>query len=318
MKSTSDRFIQKLKEKTPEGINTVDVLTDIIPMSKEAAYRRLRGEIEFTFAEAIKIMQKLGISFDSLMEEDAHGKQHYKVEVSCINSGSFMEDYALWAENTLNAMQTLRMCPQHQALSVNNNISVLYLFNYETLARFRLHKWMYQRNSTHKHTKMCDLDITARVISLEKMMMQELRQTKITFLYSHDLMQSLVGDISYFKRLNLVSQEEVRKMKAEAFALLGDMERDAILGKNYDMPCSIHVTNVRFDGDLVLWKNNTIAKVTLRIFGVNHYSISDQKAIADMSNWTNMLLRSSTQISFSGEKKRIDFFQRQREILETL
>lgn len=318
MTPTIEKILSVLKQKTPEGVNPVDLLTSIIPMSKEAAYRRLRGQIEFSFDEVVKIAQELNISLDGITKTK-NKNESFLVNVTYIgDENSFMEDYVKWGERTLRAMRELRACPNHTSLSINNNISVLYLFRYELISKLRTYKWMYQRNPNARTIKMLEFTIPSKAVALEKLMVKELQQTHIVFIYSQELIKSLVNDILYFRNLSLLSEGEYNQMIDEAFLLLDDMEHDAILGKNQEMPCSIHVSNIEFDNDFVLWESDTLSKITFRLFGVNHYSIDDQRVILEMRNWVNMLLKSSTLISFSGEKKRMEFFQHQRKLLTRL
>ncbi len=316
MKAIFDEFIRMLKQKTPEGMNPVDLLIEIIPMSKEAAYRRLRGQINFTLTEILKIAQQLDISLDNLIKTGDN--QYYRIKVANIKEESFMENHIECLEKLLNFIIELKNSPVYHITSVNNNIPMLYLFNYRMISKFRLYKWKYQRNTLSKPIRMSEFHIPAKVISLEKTLLKELRETQIHFIYGQELLKSLTKDINYFRHLDLISEEEVDQLKQEAFSLLENIEHDAILGKNRKVPCNIHVTNVNFDNDFVLWYNDKFSKITFRLFGVNYYSIDNPEAINEMNNWINMLLKSSTQISFSGEKKRMEFFQYQRLILELL
>ncbi len=316
MKSFLEGFLSVLRQKTPEGINTVDMLIAITPMSREAAYRRLRGEIEFSFGEIIRIAQKLDISLDGLVR--AKDNQSYRVKVSYIRENSFMEDFIKWQEMAYTLMKDLRMRPEHYALSVNNHIPILYLFKYDLISKLRMYKWMYQRSNLHKPMKFSEFALEPKAIHLQQMMWKELCQTRIHFIYGQELMKSLVNDINYFRHLNLVNDDEVSIMKEESFSVLKDMEHDAILGKNNQMPCTIHETNVNIGNDFIFWNNDIFSKVTFRLFGVNFFTIDDPEAINEMKNWTNMLLKSSTQISFSGEKRRMEFFQQQRKMLEQI
>ncbi|MDR2920086.1 MAG: hypothetical protein LBV72_12060 [Tannerella sp.] len=318
MTSTLEKFLNLLKQKTPEGVNPVDMLINIIPMSKEAAYRRLRGQIDFTFEDIVKIAQKLDISLDSLIKTN-NEKNAYQVNVTSIGNGdSFMDDYIKWGENALDSLKKLRTNPNHYSLSIKNHVSILYLYKYKMISKLRLYKWMYQRNSNVKTIKLSEFIVAPRALTIEKMIWKELRQTRIFFIYSQELVKSLVDNINYFRNLNLLSKEECNQMIQETFMLLEDMEHDAILGKNQEMPCTIHVSNIKFDNDFTLWNSDNISIITFRPFGVNHYSINDPRVIFEMENWVKMLLKTSTLISFSGEKKRIEFFQHQRNLLEIL
>lgn len=59
-------LISAMKEKLPQDTNLANLLMDILYIGKEAVYRRLRGEVPFTLAEAAVISQKIGISLDRI------------------------------------------------------------------------------------------------------------------------------------------------------------------------------------------------------------------------------------------------------------
>jgi hypothetical protein len=62
-----NELIAAMKERIPRGINLANYLTDALCMGKEAVYRRLRGEVAFTFDEIAMISCKLGISIDQII-----------------------------------------------------------------------------------------------------------------------------------------------------------------------------------------------------------------------------------------------------------
>ena len=53
-----NELIAAMKERIPRGINLANYLTDALCMGKEAVYRRLRGEVAFTFDEIAMISCK--------------------------------------------------------------------------------------------------------------------------------------------------------------------------------------------------------------------------------------------------------------------
>lgn len=60
-------LVNAVREKLPSKDNLANALMDILYIGKEAIYRRLRGEVPFTLAEAAVISRKLGISLDRMI-----------------------------------------------------------------------------------------------------------------------------------------------------------------------------------------------------------------------------------------------------------
>ena len=68
-----DGLIRAMKDKMPGGNNLASALTEILCIGKEAVYRRLRGEVAFTFNEAAVISRELGISLDKIVGNSSPG-----------------------------------------------------------------------------------------------------------------------------------------------------------------------------------------------------------------------------------------------------
>ena len=66
-KAVVNELISTMREVTPKEGNLANILMDILCMSKEAIYRRLRGEVAFTFSEVAIIAGQLGISLDKII-----------------------------------------------------------------------------------------------------------------------------------------------------------------------------------------------------------------------------------------------------------
>ena len=66
MNELNTNLIEAAKEKFPAKGQLANILMDTLYMGKEAIYRRLRGEVPFTFQEAAIISKELGISLDRI------------------------------------------------------------------------------------------------------------------------------------------------------------------------------------------------------------------------------------------------------------
>jgi len=65
-----EKFLDLAKQKLNPNVSMADEIALLLNMSKDSAYRRLRGETDFTFDEIGMLSQKFNISLDSLLEID--------------------------------------------------------------------------------------------------------------------------------------------------------------------------------------------------------------------------------------------------------
>ena len=61
-----------MKERIDSNISFVDELADMLELSTDSAYRRMRGETSLTFEELALLSKRFNISVDSLMESETN------------------------------------------------------------------------------------------------------------------------------------------------------------------------------------------------------------------------------------------------------
>ena len=155
-------LIEAMKEKLPLKGQLADMLMDTLYIGKEAAYRRLRGEVPFTLQESALISRKLGISLDKII--GLSFKSNAMFNINIVDYDDPFESYYNILEKYVSLINTMPDDP-NSVMGTSANIipQTLYL-KHELLAKFRLFKWMYQNKyidcnqeqSKDKHTQQID------------------------------------------------------------------------------------------------------------------------------------------------------------------
>lgn len=102
-----NELIAAMKERIPRGINLANYLTDALCMGKEAVYRRLRGEVAFTFDEIAMISCKLGISIDQIIGN--HQSNRVTFDLNLLHSPDPLESYYEIIERYLRIFNYVKM-----------------------------------------------------------------------------------------------------------------------------------------------------------------------------------------------------------------
>ena len=79
--SLYESFLAELRKKIPQGAKLTNTLVDMLYIEREAVYRRLRGEVPFTFMEVMTIAKELGISLDNLTETDTCKSRPFQLKL---------------------------------------------------------------------------------------------------------------------------------------------------------------------------------------------------------------------------------------------
>ena len=60
-------FLNMVKESLPKNLSLADELAEVLNVSKDSAYRRLRGETTLSLSEIQKLCSHFGVSIDTLL-----------------------------------------------------------------------------------------------------------------------------------------------------------------------------------------------------------------------------------------------------------
>ena len=119
-------LIEAAKEKVPTGANLANTLMDILYIGKEAIYRRLRGEVPFTLAEAAVISRKLGISLDKMIGVSFSNNAVFDLNV--VHHSNTFETYHDILTRYVNAFDSIREDPTTEMATSSNILpQALYL-----------------------------------------------------------------------------------------------------------------------------------------------------------------------------------------------
>ncbi|MBA3900814.1 MAG: helix-turn-helix transcriptional regulator, partial [Bacteroidetes bacterium] len=76
--SIQKEFLKRIRKNLPEHISLVDELAELLNVSNDSAYRRLRGETSLTFDELVLLSQKFNVSVDSILGKSKNNKVSFQ------------------------------------------------------------------------------------------------------------------------------------------------------------------------------------------------------------------------------------------------
>jgi len=136
-------LIAAIQNGTPEYTNPAAILTDKLNIGREAAYRRLRGEVPFTFGEAAVLSAQMNFSLDRAVGAVDFGNVLFRLSFNDYHTA--LEDYTgVIDQDTLFYREVSSDADAEQAIAGNSFPRMLYM-RYEGLTNFKLFKWLYQQ-----------------------------------------------------------------------------------------------------------------------------------------------------------------------------
>lgn len=313
-----EELIYAMKERIPKGSILVGFLMDILSMGKEAVYRRLRGEVSFTFDEAVVIAREMKISLDNIAGYNSTEGIKCNLAISHDSNSLNFYDEALTRYGEL--FLFLKNDPTASIVTASNVIPFTFTSAYENLMRYLLCRWVYHKENIMTPAQSPYTEIPASIVSKHievNHLMQEM--PKSYFIFDRHFFSSFVNELRYFSRIKLISEMDHDRMKDELFSLLDDIELASLTGKySNGNEVAIYLSNINFETTYTYIQKSNFQMSILKVFSINSLETQNPRICEMQKYWIESLKRHSILISQSGEMQRITFFNEQRRLLETL
>ena len=318
IQNLNTELINAMKRYLPQDSNLANNLMDILYIGKEATYRRLRGEVPFTFAEVATISQQMGISLDKIV--GSMRQENAIFDLNLLHYSTPMDNYLSIVSSYIELFKRLS-AESVSTLSVASNVipPTLYL-RYEALSKFRLFKWLYhqEESSTHKHYE--ELQIPTKLMDKQKefVAVSQLFQSSY-YIWDKETFPRLIRDIKYFSDIGLIAKDNVQELKAELFALLEELEDVSSKGRfRTGKEVQMYISNINFETSYSYVETMDYHLSLIRVFSINSITTLDDFVFKNLKDWIVSLKKYSTLISQSNEMERVRFFNEQQEIVNEL
>jgi len=311
-------FMSVIRRKVPHRATLANAITDLLDIDKDAVYRRLRGEVNFTFTEMALIARNMGISLDSIARIENKQSRPCQMNISRqVNPTAI--DYEMF-EGHVNLLKSIKDDPE-TLLHDAGNIFAHYLYqDYEYLTRFHLFRW--NRASGFGDSRpFHEITIPERLRTLQIETCQYARHIKLSyFTFDSFIFQRLVTKIKFFAQIRLIKEEDVCLIKSDLMTFLHNLEKLAEKGKYEDTGNEVHlmISDISADSNYSCLKTRNIKLTLFRTFLLNAIVSFDEVVYHETIAWIHSLQKMSSLISFSGERLRTAFFDSQRKIIDTL
>jgi len=311
-------FINALQQKIPHRASLVNTIADILIIDKDAVYRRLRGEVNFSFIEMASIAIKLGMSLDSIVGIST--LEHKPVQITLAKHLNPSEaDYRMFG-NYIYLLKSVKDTPDSLLLESGNVLPHNIFYDYEYFTRLNMFCW-HLGNNDGTDIPFHQITIPHPMREMQKQVSELTRHiTTARYVWDRMIFQRIVNNVKVFAQLRLIKEEDVLLIKNELLLIVDYIENLAVRGRYEDTNNEVcfYISDILFETSYSTLKSQNMYVSQFKTFLLNANSSLDEDVYHSVSNWILALQRKATLISISGEKVRTDFFNTQRKILNTL
>lgn len=322
--SAQVRFFQHIKAQLLPHQSLAEEVAEVLELSTDSAYRRIRGEKTLDLVEAQKVGLKFGVWLDRFLFP-----QHESISFSG-RQQPLPDVYPLeqWLQDMEQQLKLINSFPAAHIYFLVKDIPPFYHFQFPELAEFKFFFWMKSifHDDRFRGVKFKIGDPryqhfheTCRRIS------GRYNQVATTEIWNVESLNSTLRQINFYREFeSFADEDDLRVLYAKLEQLLDYLEAQAERGTKFlvgQEPAGGGVAYRLFINELVLGDNTFAVDLgTTRLTYLNHsvlYFVGTRDEGFNTFIFDNLdnLMRKSTFISGTGEKERTQFFNTLRHYL---
>ncbi len=314
----SEKLITAILDYLPSNKKLVSYLTDLLDLSRESAYRRIRGEIPFTLEEAVTISNQLGLSLDELAGQS--NKERAFFDLNLANKKDDAEKYSDTLNSINNIYVKMSKAKEAQIIISNNRIPIPLTLNYEYIKKFRYYKWVHQTHNVPINFYFSDLEIPKKLNEdYKKYIYNYMNVKNITIIFDKNVFITFVEEILYYYDRNLINQEELKAIQNELSQILDDLERMMLTGKyKGDTNIQVYLSSLNISSNCTYLEYDNNACAQFWIYTVSPIIVYNNEVCQLQKKWLESLMKYSSLITKSNESLQADFLNEQRCLIKSM
>ncbi len=309
-------FFERIRMKLNSNLSLVNEIADVLRMSNDSAYRRLRGETALSLNEAFVLANHFQIALEEIapVKSDAvlFGRSTFRDQP---------EDFKNYLKATEEYFRRIYECKEKMGYYAAKDIPVFYFFQIEELARFKLFFWIktIKGNQKIETEKFSFEAVPDEYVKQGKAIAKMYFHIPFSEIWSEETITAVLHQINYFNEAGWFANRNVpirlcEKLE-ELFTIIQQQAQTGLM--HFDGKLSHPDTPYElFYNDLVALDNSIYIKTDQFNMALVSYNSMDYLFTfhpgfcKETEEFLLTQQRKSLQLSGAAEKERNKFFNR--------
>ncbi|MCX6269529.1 MAG: hypothetical protein NTW16_19610 [Bacteroidetes bacterium] len=307
-------LFQSIRSKLAPNLSFVHELSELLEISYDSAYRRIRGEKELTLEEMKTICFRYEISVDALFNFQSN---HVIFNSLAIGENGF--NIENWLQSLLGAIKRIHASKQREIIYAAKDIPVFYYFEFPEIAAFKIYFWNKALiPASGYENKTLTLEAPEGLYETGRQLLSHYIKIPTTEIWSEETISSVLRQIEYCYVSGFFKQtDDVFRLCDVLEAWLNHVQSQAEQGVQYlhgNSPEGIENSFKLFHNEVLVTDNTILVKTDGQKTCYNTYNVINQLITTNpvfcdqVENSLRNLMRNSTMISGTSAKERYRFF----------
>lgn len=336
-KEIQSEFLKGIEDIMPVSSSLVNELSDLLQISTDSAYRRIRGETLLTIDEIDSICKKYGLSFDAFTRVKPG-----MVTFSYLPLEPLAENFTLYHQNLLKEVSLISAAKEKNLIYACQDLPLFHHYRFPEMANFKVFYWKRSiMNIPELSNQKFGLDTQfSEFMEVGQAIVEAYEKIPSIEIWTDNTIQSTLKQIGFYWdsgvfaskddaiRICNALKEELQSIQLQAEYGTKKLDRNMLPekeksitetdkiepGNNYQL----YISEIELTNNCVLINVGQMQAVYLGHFSFSTMSTRNDIYCKKTESWINNLIRKSTLISGVAEKQRYQFFRKAYDKIDKL
>ena len=307
-------FLEAVKLKFNGGGNFADTLADLLHISKDSAYRRIRGETPLHFDEIQKLSIHFNVSVDQMLSLNTS-------VVSFINRNIRYGEFSLkqYLKSIMDAMDEVLAYNKKQMIYAAKDIPVFNLFQFKELTNFKLYFWLQnlEVSPDFKDVKYDPDKISDELFQMTSAVWERYMKIPSIELWSDESININLRHIGYYFESGYLSKEAARRILEEVKEMVAHVKLQAELSKKFyrgkpetgiENSLQLYYNEVSISDNTIYYTLDDSSAAIITYNLMNTLTTSNEEFCRHVHDHLQTIIKKSSLISSVSEKTRNKVF----------
>ena len=314
--SIQTRLLEQIRNRLPEHITLADELAELLNISRDSAYRRIRGETVLSLDEAKKLYDRFGVSIDELFASDSNMALFYH---RALGTDYTLEQWLSSISRNLEVMENLDIVDKEMVFAAKD-MPVFQYFRLPELSKFKIFFWQKCVIKDPKYSqKLYDTNVVPReLIALGAKLWRQYAGCPTTEIWSDEAINDTLKQISFCHECSYFADPKQAVVQCdELIQLLTVIKEEAAEGRtNEGGPFKLYENEILIADNTILARMGTKRAVYINYNALNLLTTLQDSFCEKTEVYLNNLVKNSILISATAAKERNKFFSKMIERIE--
>lgn len=303
-------LFEQLKSHASSNISLVDALADLLNISNDAVYRRIRGEKKLDVDELTKICTHFNISFDALVGAKQQTLNFRYIPLD-LNDAVVYKHYM---KQLLQSFTALAKANKKEVFFTAIDIPMFHFLPYTELTLFKVFSWS---NSTGAFIgnfgEFCTLMKDDELIGIYKQLNAVYKVIPSVEIWTDRTFDTILRLIDYyFESGYFSSTDEALLLCSQLLEMINGINKWSTYGFKDELsgmiPYRLYLSGIELENNFVVMKREQTTSCIIKLYTINSMITTNKDFCNESMKWINNAMHKSTLISGASQKESFKFF----------